>query len=80
MHVVELILYRRRLVRLRHIARHRRNLAAGLTYWFDRYRVSDFALGSQIEDRIALPGIVLLGYGYRPYTINSVWGRILYVF
>ena len=58
----------------------RRNLAAGFTYWYDRHTASDYALGPQIEDRVTLPGIVLLGYGYRPYTVNSFWARLVYVF
>jgi hypothetical protein len=58
----------------------RRNIAAGFTYWFDRYTVNDFALGSQVTDNVALPGIVLLGYGVRPYRANSFWGRVLVVF
>ncbi len=58
----------------------RRNLAAGFMYWYERYTTSDFALGPQIEDRVALPGVVLLGYGFRPYTINSFWVRAMYVF
>ncbi len=58
----------------------RRNLAAGLTYWYDHYTVNDYALGSQIADKVALPGIILVGYGYRPYTVNSVWGRVMYIF
>jgi hypothetical protein len=58
----------------------RRNLAAGFTYWYDRYTVSDYAMGAQIEDQPAIPGIILLGYGYRPYTVNSVWARLLYIF
>jgi MtrB/PioB family decaheme-associated outer membrane protein len=58
----------------------RRNLAAGLMYWYDRYTVDDFALGSQIEDKPAIPGIILLGYGFRPYRANSFWARLLYLF
>jgi hypothetical protein len=42
--------------------------------------VNDFALGSQVTDNVALPGIVLLGYGVRPYRANSFWGRVLVVF
>jgi hypothetical protein len=58
----------------------RRNLAAGLTYWFDRFTTDDFALGPQITDKVALPGIVMLGYGFRPYKVNSVWGRVMFIF
>jgi len=37
-------------------------------------------MGAQIEDQPAIPGIILLGYGYRPYTVNSFWARLLYIF
>jgi len=56
------------------------NLAAGFTYRYDRYIVSDFALGGQVEDHVVLPGVVLLGYGFRPYTANSFWVRVLWLF
>lgn len=57
-----------------------RNFAAGFTCWFGRYTVDDVALGPQITDNVAIPGLVLLGYGYRPYRADSFWGRLLVVF
>lgn len=56
-----------------------KNLVAGFVYWYDRYSVEDFALGTQTIDKINLPGTLLLGYVYRPYTANSVWGRLMYI-
>jgi hypothetical protein len=56
------------------------NIAAGFMYSYERYTVSDFALGSQIEDQVILPGIVLLGYGNRPYTANAFWVRMMHIF
>ena len=55
-----------------------RNIAAGLTYWFDRYEVDDFALGAATLSRIDLPGALLLGAVWRPYTAHTVWGRVSY--
>jgi MtrB/PioB family decaheme-associated outer membrane protein len=60
----------------------RRNLALGLVYWFDKYRVDDFALGpvsSLAQPATASPALMLLGYFYRPYTANSLMGRITYL-
>lgn len=54
-------------------------VAVGLLYWYDRYRVDDFALGPQTIDRIDLPGSLLLGYLYRPYTAHSAWIRLTYL-
>jgi hypothetical protein len=54
-----------------------RLLALGLTYWFEDYNVEDFALANP---RIAindLPGAILLGYRYRPYTAHTGWVRVI---
>jgi len=54
-----------------------RRLALGLSYWFENYDVEDFALANP---RIAindLPGAILLGYRYRPYTAHTVWLRAI---
>jgi MtrB/PioB family decaheme-associated outer membrane protein len=58
--------------------------AVGLVYWFDQYKVQDFALGpvaslSQPATTPAAPTLMLLGYFYRPYTANSVMARITYL-
>jgi MtrB/PioB family decaheme-associated outer membrane protein len=71
-----------------------KNLAIGFTYWYDRYKVNDFALGSvqnyvtlpasftssTIPNNVVVPGVMLLGYGFRPYISNSYWVRMFYVF
>jgi hypothetical protein len=52
-------------------------VAIGASYWFDDYEVEDFALANP---RIAindLPGAVLLGYRYRPYTAHTGWLRLI---
>ena len=54
-----------------------RRVAVGASYWFDDYEVEDFALANP---RIAvndLPGAVLLGYRYRPYTAHTGWLRLI---
>src|SRR5262249_50077835 len=46
------------------------HLSAGLVYWFDKYTVNDFALGSQTLTTLAQPSLLMIGYVYRPYTAN----------
>ena len=55
-----------------------RHVGLGLVYWYDKYRVSDFALGPQTIDSIAQPSFMVLGYVYRPYTANTVMGKLTY--
>jgi MtrB/PioB family decaheme-associated outer membrane protein len=59
-----------------------RHLALGLVYWYDKYRVNDFALSpvaSLAQPATATPALMMLGYFYRPYTANSVMGRLTYL-
>jgi MtrB/PioB family decaheme-associated outer membrane protein len=54
-----------------------RQIAIGASYWLDDYEVEDFALANP---RIAindLPGAILLGYRYRPYTTHTGWVRLI---
>lgn len=53
-------------------------LALGLGYWYDSYKVEDFAQGPTTISRLDLPGSLFLGYLYRPYTANTAWLRVLY--
>jgi MtrB/PioB family decaheme-associated outer membrane protein len=60
-----------------------RRLALGLIYWFDKYKVDDFALGqvaslSQPANSTA-PTLMMLGYFYRPYTANTLMARMSYL-
>jgi MtrB/PioB family decaheme-associated outer membrane protein len=55
------------------------HLAAGLVYWFDKYTVNDFALDSGTLTSIAQPSFLMIGYVDRPFTANSVWGRVTYL-
>ena len=56
-----------------------RRLAVGIVYWYDKYKVDDFALGpvaSLAQPATATPTLMMLGYFYRPYTANTVMGRL----
>jgi hypothetical protein len=59
-----------------------RHLAVGLVYWYDKYRVDDFALSpvaSLAQPANATPALMLLGYFYKPYTANSLMGKLTYL-
>jgi MtrB/PioB family decaheme-associated outer membrane protein len=59
-----------------------RRFAVGLVYWYDKYKVDDFALGpvaSLAQPATATPALMMLGYFYKPYTANTVMGRITYL-
>jgi MtrB/PioB family decaheme-associated outer membrane protein len=59
-----------------------RHLAVGGVYWYDEYKVNDFALGPQPALALpatASPAIVLMGYQYLPYTANTVSARVTYL-
>ena len=58
-----------------HLSAH---LAASLVYWYDKYNVNDYALGAQTLTGIAQPSFLTIGYLYRPYTANTVSGRLTY--
>jgi MtrB/PioB family decaheme-associated outer membrane protein len=66
-----------------------RNLRFGVAYWFDDYKVEDFALGPETISGIAFPPVqegqqapttnaLLLGYQYRPYTAHVGFVRLTY--
>jgi hypothetical protein len=50
----------------------------GLSYWHERYRVSDFTLDAEATPDLARGQTLLLGYLYRPFTANTVWARLVY--
>lgn len=52
--------------------------AAGVVYWFDKYKVEDFARSPATITGISMPSGLLLGYLWRPYTANTVWARLSY--
>jgi MtrB/PioB family decaheme-associated outer membrane protein len=53
-------------------------LSIGLSYWHERYRVTDFTLDADANPSQARGRVMLIGYLYRPYTANTVWGRLIY--
>jgi hypothetical protein len=59
-----------------------RHLALGAVYYFDKYTVDDFALSpvaSLAQPATATPALMMVGYFYRPYTANSLMGRLTYL-
>jgi len=58
----------------------RRDVSLGATYWYDRYRVDDFALDGDILNRIDVAtGLLLLANAYRPYRSHTVMLRMTYL-
>ena len=60
-------------------------LGIGVSYWHEQYRVKDFSLGEEAITRPDItrnaagdPTAFLSGSWYRPYTANTVWGRLMY--
>ncbi len=56
-----------------------RHLAPGIVYWFDQYRVNDFANEPGTLTGIAQPSFLMIGYTTRPYTANAFVGRLTYL-
>ncbi len=56
----------------------RSHLSLGLSYWHERYRVNDFTLDADANPDLARGQALLMGYLYRPYTVHTVWGRLIY--
>ena len=54
------------------------HLSLGLSYWHERYRVTDFTLDADANPDLARGQALLMGYLYRPYTANTVWVRLIY--
>jgi MtrB/PioB family decaheme-associated outer membrane protein len=54
------------------------HFGAGLVYWYDKYSVNDFALGTQTLTTITQPSFLMIGYLDRPYTASTFSGRFTY--
>lgn len=68
---------RRATVDMRHyVTKH---TALGFMYWFDRYRVDDFANEPATLSSIVQPSFLMIGYTARPYTANTFVGRLTYL-
>jgi hypothetical protein len=58
----------------------RKDVSIGMVYWYDRYKVEDFALGLSALSRIDInTGSILLGNAYLPYTFHTVTLRLSYL-
>jgi MtrB/PioB family decaheme-associated outer membrane protein len=65
----------------------RPNIAVGVAYWFEEYKVQDFALDGTIINALspanASTGIfastIYSGYLYRPYKVHTGWLKISYL-
>jgi MtrB/PioB family decaheme-associated outer membrane protein len=51
----------------------------GISYWFDKYTVDDFAQDAGTITRIDMPSTLLLGKVWLPYTAHTVWLRVSYI-
>jgi len=56
-----------------------RHTAVGGMYWYDSYRVNNFAEGAETLDGVVQPSFLTIGYTHRPYTANSFVGRFSYI-
>jgi hypothetical protein len=65
-------------VELRHRLSNR--LAVTVSYFFEDFKVYDFALDPSVIDSIVQPSSLVLGYVYRPYTTHSAVVGLLYRF
>lgn len=57
----------------------RANVALGAGYWYEQYRAEDFSLNGTTINQLNLPSAILSGYYYRPYTGQTVWLRMTYL-
>jgi MtrB/PioB family decaheme-associated outer membrane protein len=61
-----------------------KKVGVGLGYWFEKQSIADFATldlpGQPGVPRIDYLGAILTGYGNRPYTGNTAFVRLLYLF
>lgn len=65
----------------------RANVALGVAYEYEEYKVDDFALGSDTIDRLDprnpstgnFTNTIYAGYLFRPYTAHTAWLRMTYL-
>lgn len=55
-----------------------RHVALGGAYWYDAYAVNDFASVPETLSTLAQPSLLILRALYRPYTANTIMGRLTY--
>jgi MtrB/PioB family decaheme-associated outer membrane protein len=85
---VELPAVQNRLSAFRTDARYflTKNVAVGVVYLYEQYRVNDYALSPDTLNSIVpltLSGgssnTIFMNYVFRPYTANTVWARLTYL-
>jgi len=54
------------------------HLGVGVLYWFEDFNIDDFAFNAATLNTVAQPSFISLQYTYRPYTANTIWGRLTY--
>jgi MtrB/PioB family decaheme-associated outer membrane protein len=54
-----------------------RRFGIGVSYWYERFDVQDFALDAESTGNVARSNAVLIGYLYRPYTAQTGWVRLI---
>jgi MtrB/PioB family decaheme-associated outer membrane protein len=57
----------------------RANVAVGAAYWYEHYKVQDFAFDPALLAPQALPFGLYSGYAYKPYTANTGFVRMTYL-
>jgi hypothetical protein len=57
----------------------RDNVALGVAYWYEQYKVEDYSMNATLLGPGALPNTLFLGYMYEPYTAHSAWVRLSYL-
>jgi MtrB/PioB family decaheme-associated outer membrane protein len=55
------------------------HLGGGLVYWFEKFDIDDFAFGPATQNTVSQPSFISLQYTFRPYTANTFWARLSYV-
>ena len=58
----------------------RENVAIGVVYLYEAYRVNDFSLNSTVIDALNIgTSTIYSGYLYRPYTAHAGWLKVSYL-
>jgi hypothetical protein len=55
------------------------HLGAGVLYWYENFDVDDFAFNPSTLSTVSQPSFMSLQYTFRPYTANTFWGRLTYM-
>jgi hypothetical protein len=56
-----------------------RHVGAGLAYWYEKFEVDDFAFNPSTLNTVSEPSFISLVNTYRPYTANTFWAKLSYV-